>query len=48
MDKVHLHINVVAAFLSFLEWLLIVIPIKFIAAQYEGRSALASGVLNVL
>lgn len=48
MDKVHLHINVFAALLSFLEWLIIVIPVKFVAAHFEGRSALASGVLNVL
>ena len=46
--RVHIHASMIAAIFTFLEWLLAIIPIKFIAAHYEGRSALASGVLNVL
>lgn len=46
--KVHLHASVIAALFTVLEFLIGWIPIKMIAANYEGRSALASGVLNVL
>ena len=46
--KVHLHASVVTAWLTVLEFLLAWIPIKIVAAHFEGRSALASGVLNVL
>jgi len=46
--KLHLHASVIASVLTFLEWLLAVIPVKMLAAKFEGRSALASGVLNVL
>lgn len=46
--QLHIHASMLAALLTFLEFLLIWIPVKFLAARYEGRSALASGVLNVL
>jgi hypothetical protein len=46
--KLHLHASLWAAFLTFLELMIALIPIKIIAARYEGRSALASAVLNVL
>lgn len=46
--RVHLHASVIAAFLTFLEFLIAWIPVKMIAANFEGRSALASAVLNVL
>jgi hypothetical protein len=46
--KLHLHISLVHAFLTVLEFLIAWIPIKLVAANYEGRSALASGVLHVL
>ncbi len=46
--RVHLHASVLAAIFTVLEFLIAWIPIKMIAARYEGRSALASGVLNVL
>jgi hypothetical protein len=46
--RVHIHASVIAAFLTFLEFLLAWIPVKIIAANFEGRSALASAVLNVL
>jgi hypothetical protein len=45
---VHVHASLVAAVFTLLEWLIAIIPLKFIAAKFEGRSALASGVLNVL
>jgi len=46
--RLHLHASVLAAIFTVLEFLIAWIPIKMIAARYEGRSALASGVLNVL
>lgn len=46
--KVHLHVSMIHAFMTLLEFLLAWIPIKIIAANFEGRSALASGVLHVL
>jgi hypothetical protein len=46
--RVHLHISLLHAFMTFLEFLIAWIPVKIVAANYEGRSALASGVLNVL
>lgn len=46
--RVHLHISFIHAFMTFLEFLIAWIPVKLIAANFEGRSALASGVLNVL
>lgn len=44
----HLHVSVLHALITFLEFLLVWIPVKMIAANFEGRSALASGVLHVL
>jgi len=44
----HVHASAITALLTFLEFLLIWIPVKMLAANYEGRSALASAVLNVL
>lgn len=46
--RLHLHVSVIHALLTFLEFLLVWIPVKIVAAQYEGRSALASGVLHIL
>lgn len=46
--RVHLHASVLAALLTGLEFLLFWIPLKIIAAYFEGRSALASAVLSVL
>ena len=46
--RVHLHVSLVHAFLTFLEFLIAWIPVKLVAANFEGRSALASGVLHVL
>lgn len=46
--KVHLHASMMDALLTFLEFLIAWIPVKIIAAYFEGRSALASAVLNVL
>ena len=45
---VHLHLSVFAAFATLLEFLIAWIPVKIVAAWGEGRSALASAVLNVL
>ena len=45
---VHVHASLIAAFFTLLEWFIAIIPVKFVAAHFEGRSALASGVLNVL
>lgn len=46
--RLHLHVSFLHAFLTFLEFLIAWIPVKIIAANFEGRSALASGVLHVL
>jgi len=46
--RVHVHASVITALLTFLEFLIAWIPVKMLAANYEGRSALASAVLNVL
>jgi len=46
--RVHIHASVIAAILTFLEFLIAWIPVKILAAYFEGRSALASAVLNVL
>ena len=46
--KLHLHVSMLHAFMTLLEFLLAWIPIKIVAAQFEGRSALASAVLHVL
>ena len=44
----HLHVSPLHALITLLELLIIWIPIKLVAANFEGRSALASAVLNVL
>jgi len=44
----HIHATILTGAFTFLEFLIIWIPVKMIAARYEGRSALASGVLTVL
>lgn len=46
--RVHLHLSMLHAFMTLLEFLIAWIPVKIIAANFEGRSALASGVLHVL
>lgn len=46
--RVHIHVSVIHAFCTFLEFLLAWIPVKLIAARYEGKSALAGAVLHVL
>jgi hypothetical protein len=46
--KEHIHISVLSLFKQLLELLLILIPIKIIAARYSNSSALADAVLNVL
>jgi hypothetical protein len=46
--KVHIHASVIAAVLTVLEFLIAWIPIKMLAANFAGRSALADGILNVL
>lgn len=46
--RIHIHASIVAALFTVLEFLIAWIPIKIIAARYQGRSALANGVLNVL
>jgi hypothetical protein len=44
----HLHVSMIHAFVTVLEFLLAWIPIKILAAHFSGRSALADGVLHVL
>lgn len=44
----HLHISLIHLLVTFLEWLLVYIPVKIVAANFEGRSALASATLHVL
>lgn len=46
--KVHLHISFIHAFVTLLEFLIAWIPIKLVAANYDGKNALASSVLHVL
>jgi len=46
--RVHIHVSMIAWLLTVMEFLLGWIPIKIIAANFEGRSSLASAVLNVL
>lgn len=41
-------VSIIHAVLTLLEFMIVWIPIKILAANYEGRSALASGVLHVL
>lgn len=44
----HLHVSLIHAFITFLEVLLAWIPMKILAAQFQGRNALASAALYVL
>lgn len=44
----HIHLSLIHAWITFLEVILILIPVKLIAARFEGKSALASGILHVL
>jgi hypothetical protein len=46
--NMRLHISLLSAMLTLLEFLLAWIPIKILAAQYAGRSSLADSVLTVL
>jgi hypothetical protein len=46
--KLHIHISFFHAFMTLLEFMIAWIPIKLVAANFEGRSALASAVLHVL
>lgn len=46
--RVHLHVSFLHALVTVLEFLLAWIPIKIVAANFAGRSALADGVLHVL
>lgn len=46
--KVHLHVSLIHAFVTVLEFLLAWIPIKIVAANFAGKSALADGILHVL
>lgn len=46
--RVHLHISMLHAFMTFLEFLIAWIPVKIVAANFEGRHPLASAVLHVL
>lgn len=48
MSRAHLHVSVIHAVCTFLEFLLVWIPVKLIAARYSGASALASATLYVL
>ena len=47
MRGVHIHASIVAAILTVLEFLIAWIPIKIVAARYQG-TALGNAVLNVL
>lgn len=46
--KLHIHISFFHALMTLLEFMIAWIPIKLVAANYEGRNALASAVLHVL
>jgi hypothetical protein len=46
--NMRLHISLLSALLTVLEFLLAWIPIKIVAAQYAGRSGLADSILTVL
>lgn len=45
--RVHVHASVVAMILTFLEFMIVWIPVKIIAARYQG-TAPGNAVLNVL
>jgi hypothetical protein len=44
----HLHLGLVSAFITVLQFLIAWIPIKLLAARYDGKSGLASATLHVL
>lgn len=44
----HLHISYIHVVMTFLEVLIVWIPLKIVAARFEGRGALPSAILNVL
>lgn len=44
----HLHVSWIHAFMTLLEILIVWIPIKILAARYEGSSGFASATLHVL
>lgn len=46
--RVHIHVSMLHALVTVLEFLIAWIPIKIVAANYAGRSALADGFLHVL
>lgn len=46
--KLHIHISFFHALMTLLEFMIAWIPIKLVAANFEGRNALASAVLHVL
>jgi hypothetical protein len=46
--RVHVHVSLIHCFITLLEFLLAWIPVKIIAANYAGRSALADATLSVL
>lgn len=46
--NMRLHISLLSAVLTVLEFLLAWIPIKIVAAQFAGRSPLADSILTVL
>lgn len=48
IGRFHLHVSLIHCFLTFLEFLLAWIPVKIVAANFAGRSALADATLSVL
>jgi hypothetical protein len=46
--NMRLHISLLSALLTFLEFMLAWIPIKIVAAQFAGRSSLADSILTIL
>lgn len=44
----HVHISLIAAFCTLLEFLIAWIPVKIVAAHFSDRSHIAGAVLNVL
>jgi len=46
--RIHLHISFLHAFVTFLEFLIAWIPVKLVAANYDGKNGVASAVLHVL
>ena len=44
----HLHVSVFSILLELLELLIVLIPLKIVAAYYMGRYALADAVVSVL